>query len=255
MSRFASITQIREMPGLRMATLRGVPSPWTEAAKGLFRIKQLDCQYGAQGEDDPERAILEWMGNSTIPVVVYDQETPRTGWAEILILAERLAPEPRLIPNDAAQRIDMFGLAHEICGEMGLGWAYRLLMLKGSMSHGDDAPQFPPPVANRLAQKYGFNPAHVQQAKGRVCEILELLSARIAGREYLVGQDLSAADIYWATFANLLIPLPDDEMHAIPMIREAYTCRDDEILAAISTELRAHQSRIYDAHLELPVAL
>ncbi len=238
-----------------MATLRGVPSPWTEAAKGMFRVKRLDCQYGAQSGDDPENAILEWMGNSMIPVVAFDAESPRTGWAEILILAERLAPEPRLIPGDAAERVDMFGLAHEICGEMGLGWAYRLLMLKGSMSHGDDAPQFPPAVANRLAQKYGFNPVHVQQAKQHVCGILALLSERIAGRNYLVGEDLSAVDIYWATFANLFTPLPDEEMHAIQMIRDAYTCQDEEILAAISDELLAHQRRIYDAHLELPVPL
>lgn len=238
-----------------MATLRGVPSPWTEAAKGVFRVKRLDCQYGAQSEDDPENAILQWMGNSTVPVVAFDAESPRTGWAEILILAERLAPEPRLIAVDPAERVDMFGLAHEICGEMGLGWAYRLLMLKGSMSHGDDGPRFPPPVANRLAQKYGFNPAHVQQAKQRVCGILGLLSERIAGRNYLVGEDLSAVDIYWATFANLFIPLPDQEMHAIQMIRDAYTCQDEEILAAISDELRTHQRRIYDDHLELPVPL
>jgi hypothetical protein len=39
------------------------------------------------------------------------------------------------------------------------------------------------------------------------------------------------------------------------MIREAYTCRDDEILGAISDELGAHQRRIYDDYLELPVPL
>lgn len=255
MSRFASITQIREMPGLRMATLRGVPSPWTEAAKGIFRIKLLDCQYGAQGEGDPENAILDWMGNSSIPVVAYDQETPRTGWAEILIMSERLAPDPSLVPADPVQRSDMFGLAHEICGEMGLGWAYRLLMIQGSISHGADAPQFPAPVANMLAQKYGLNPVHVQEAKPRVRSILGMLSDRIAGRDYFVGEKLSAADIYWATFANLFTPLPDGEMHARSMIREAYTCRDDEILAAISDELGAHQRRIYDDYLELPVPL
>ena len=95
----------------------------------------------------------------------------------------------------------------------------------------------------------------VKIAKQRVIDILTLLSARIAGRRYLFGNGLTAADIYWATFANLLLPLPEAEMRTPPMIRSAYTCTDVEILGAISPELEALQRRIYETHLELPVPL
>jgi glutathione S-transferase len=254
MSRFASIAEIRAASGLRMACLRGVPSPWTEAAKGIFHVKQLPCQYGARGHQEPQTSIADWAGDSSVPVVAYEREPLRTGWAEILILAERLRPAPALIPADADQRALLFGLGHEICGEMGLGWSYRLLLIQQSLGHGDGK-GFPPAIANHLGQKYGLMPPHTLVARQRVIDILAMLSRRIEGRPYLLGDALSAVDIYWATFANLLTPLPVAELPVEGMIRDAYTCRDRSILDAISPALRAHQTDVYRNHLELPVPL
>src|SRR4030095_11985710 len=109
MNRFVSIAEPRAAPGLRMACLRGVTSPWTEAAKGIFHVKGLACQYAAQSKDEPDGAIAAWAGDAGIPVVAYEQEKLRTGWAEILLLAERLANEPALIPAGASDRALMFG--------------------------------------------------------------------------------------------------------------------------------------------------
>ena len=150
-----------------MACLRGVPSPWTEAAKGIFHVKGSRVSTRAQSEDDPDGALAAWAGDVGVPVVAYENEKLRTGWAEILLLAERLAPEPALIPAHAEERALLFGLAHEICGEMGFGWAYRLVMIQQSLGHGErDAVS-----AERRelsGAKYGFNPAHVRVAKARV---------------------------------------------------------------------------------------
>ncbi len=254
MSRFVSIAQARESSGLRMACLRGVPSPWTEAAKGVFHAKSLQCQYAAQSEGDEDNAIAAWAGNSSVPVVAFDNEPLRTGWAEILILAERLAPEPALLPADAALRATVFGLSHEICGEMGFGWCQRLNLIRAGMDHGGEA-GFPPQVTAMLAAKYGFNPSHVAVAKQRVIDILGVLDASLGEGRYIVGDALTAVDIYWATFANLLQPLPEAELPAIEMIRDAYTSRDADLQAAMTPRLREHQRRVYEQHLELPVPL
>jgi glutathione S-transferase len=254
MSRFVSIAEARAAPGLRMACMRGVPSPWTEAAKGIFHVKGLACQYAAQSKAEPDGAIAAWAGDAGIPVVAYEQEKLRTGWAEILLLAERLASEPALIPAAASDRALMFGLAHEICGEMGFGWAYRLLMIQKSLGHSGEL-AFPPNVGAYLAPRYGFNPANMRPAKTRVVDVLTMLSQRIEGRRYLLGNALTAVDVYWATFANLIMPLPEAELPAAQMIRAAYTCDDADILGAVSTELRALQRRIYETHLELPAPL
>lgn len=254
MSRYVSITQARTAAGLRMACLRGVPSPWTEAARGIFHVKGLACQYAAQTKEDPDGALVAWAGEVGIPVVAYENEKLRTGWAEILLLAERLKPEPALIPAQASDRALFFGLAHEICGEMGFGWAYRLLMIQQSLGHGGET-GFPSNVGNYLAGKYGFNPTHTRVAKARVLDLLRMFSERIAGQRYLFGDSLTALDIYWATFANLILPLPEAELPAAPMIRAAYTCHDADILGAVSQDLCALQRRVYETDLELPVPL
>ena len=85
--------------------------------------------------------------------------------------------------------------------------------------------------------------------------LLRMFSERIAGRQYLLGDALTALDIYWATFSNLIIPLAENVLPALPMIRAAYTCRDDDILGAVSGELLALRQRVYETHLELPVPL
>ena len=106
--------------GLRMTVVSGVPSPWGEAAKGIFHVKRLDWS-GVQL--DPSRPdLVAWSQSASAPSVVFENEPARSGWADILLLAERLAPEPRLLPPAPAERAQAFGLAHELCGEDGLGW-------------------------------------------------------------------------------------------------------------------------------------
>jgi glutathione S-transferase len=237
-----------------MACIRRIPSPWQEAAKGIFHVKGLECLYAAQAEDDMEEAIVDWAGDSSIPVVAYHKEKLRTGWVEILMLAERLANEPRLIPEDAGQRAWMFGLAHEICGEMGIGWCMRLLMLRSGMDHSDDNALPPGPTA-RLAAKYGFNPRDVAQAEARVVSVLGVLDQALDGGEYFLGSELTALDIYWATMANLITPLDPEKLPMASFMRGIYASKNEQILKALTASLKVHQERIYDRHLELPVPL
>ena len=254
MSRFASIAEIRSADGLRLACLRKIANPWQEAAKGIFHVKSLDCQYGAQSEGDMDEAVADWAGDSSIPVVAYQNEKLRTGWVEILMLAERLAPEPRLIPDDPGQRALMFGLAHEICGEMGIGWCMRLLMLRAGMDHSDET-SIPAEAAVRLAGKYGFNPTDVARAEERVVAVLGVLDAQLGGRDYFIGDGLTALDIYWATMANLMRPLDADRLPMSSYMRGIYATRNQAVLAALTPALRNHQERIYETYLELPVPM
>jgi len=124
------------------------------------------------------------------------------------------------------------------------------------MDHSDDsAGRFPPRVAGMLAAKYGFYPQHVRIAKSRALAVLAMLDGLLADGPFLIGGALTAADIYWATFANLLAPLPEAELPALPLIREAYTSREPDLTAALSTRLRDHQRHVYERYLELPVPL
>ena len=148
----------------------------------------------------------------------------------------------------------MFGLSHEICGEMGIGWCVRLLMLRAGMDHSDDT-SIPAEAAAHLAGKYGFNPTHVANAEDRVVAVLGLLDEQIGSRSYFLDDRLTALDIYWATMANLLTPLPPEQLPMGGYMRGIYTTGNERVLAALTPALRAHQERIYERYLELPVPM
>ena len=67
--------------------------------------------------------------------------------------APRLAPAPPLIPARADERALAFGLAHEICGEGGLGWSRRLQLIHADLNNSGG---FPERVSKYLAKKYGY---------------------------------------------------------------------------------------------------
>jgi len=169
---FVSVEEAIARHGLRMVVVGGVPSPWGEAAKGILHIKKIDWVAVRLSYDN--EALREWAGGRSGPIAIYGHEPPRAGWAEILLLADRLAPTPSLIPADAAERATMFGLAHEICGEDGLGWTRRLRMI--------DAGAFGPRVSQYLARKYGHTPVTAAAAATRVPSLLRMLAVRFAAK-------------------------------------------------------------------------
>jgi hypothetical protein len=95
--------------GLRMVVVGGVPSPWGEAAKGFLHIKGIE--WAAVRLTYDSEALKAWAGERSGPVAIYEEEAPRSGWAEILSLTERLAPAPSLLPADAGERALALDLA------------------------------------------------------------------------------------------------------------------------------------------------
>jgi glutathione S-transferase len=241
--------------GLRMVVVGGVPSPWGEAAKGILHIKRIAwCAVRLSYDSDAQK---QWAGQRSGPVAIYNDEKPRSGWAEILLLAERLAPAPALLPADAAQRALAFGLAHEICGEGGLGWTRRLQMVHAGL---DNSGGFAPRVAHYLARKYGHSAAAGAAAAGRAAQLLRMLAARLhaqraAGSDHYIGDRLSAVDVYSATFIGMFRPLPQAQCAMEPATRQAFEWREPVTEAALDPILLAHRDRIYAQHLELPLSL
>jgi glutathione S-transferase len=246
-----SIAQAREQPGLRLVLLRGVPSPWGQAAKGILELKGIPFTPVHTHESDAPDALRDWTGQDSYPAAMYADEAPRSGWAEILLLAERLAHTPALIPAEPEMRASFFGYAHEICGELGLGWCRRLQ----TVSHGLKA-ETVNPISSYIAAKYGYREAEIAQADARVVAVLGALDALLArsGGSYLMGQ-LSALDVYWATFCNLVAPLPPDQLPMPEALRPMFTASEPATLAALTPELLALRDRVYEHHLRLPIEL
>jgi glutathione S-transferase len=257
------VAQARSLPGLRLVLTVGVPGPWGEAAKGLFFAKRIGYTRVRQAPGEPNAELRAWTGFDNAPQAVWQDEPARIAWTELIFLAERLAPEPALVPPSPAERAQMFGLAHELAGENGLGWSRRLMMLHGTLSLPASALPEGHPVRARvqsLARKYGYSAAAAQAAPARAAGILRLLSDQLAGqqrlgRRFLVGERLSALDIYWAAFAALVSPLPADQCAMPAGLRQAYEISDPALRSACSPELLAHRDFVYREHLELPIDL
>lgn len=252
---FVDFEQARAMKGLRMVVVPRVPSPWGEAAKGIFHVKRIP--WVAVRLDTSNAELVDWIGCRSGPVAMYEDEPPRGGWAEILLLAERLAPSPALLPARADERALAFGLAHEICGEMGLGWTRRLAGVRDGLR---GAPGFPKPVAAYLGQKYGYRESEAQAITPRVVALLRMLSERLhaqkqAGRQGYLGDGLSAVDIYSATFMALVAPLPPEQCPMPDALRAAFGALDEPTREALDPILLEHRDRIYREHLELPLSL
>src|SRR5215216_7541130 len=234
---YVSVDEAIARRGLRMVVVGGIPSPWGEAAKGILHIKGIDWTAVRLVYDS--EPLREWAGQHSGPVAIYDDERPRAGWAEILLLAERLAPTPSLLPQDVGERAFALGLAHEICGEDGLGWARRLQLIHAGLQ---GAGGFAPRVAGYLAKKYGHSPEAGRAASARVVELLGMLAARLkaqkeAGSGFYIGNTLSAVDVYSATFMALLSPLPQAQCAMDTGSRAALETLDAPTAAALDPML------------------
>jgi glutathione S-transferase len=254
---YLSVEQAIARPGLRLVLTRGVPGPWGELAKAILHVKGLPYAAVAQRAGSEDEALLRWTGAANAPTLVFADEPARTDRCGILFLAERLAPEPPLLPATARERALCLGLADAIAGEAGFGWCRRLLMIERMMR----APSLPPPLLElrtRLAFRYGFDEDAAAAAPARCAEVLALLARRLRAQEqrgspYLFGDALSVADLSWATFAVLVRPLPEDVCPMDAQTRAMYQAKHPVIEAALDPLLLAHRDFVYAKHLALPI--
>jgi glutathione S-transferase len=255
---YVDLETARAASGVRMVVASALPSPWSEAAKSLFHVKQIPTLAVRSLRVTPE--VQAWTGANNVPVVLFDDEPPRTGWAEIIALAERLGGRVPLVPADAETRVRMFGLIHELAGEGGLAWSNRLLMIDGGLRSGGRE-GFPLPVAQYLAPKYGHAADRAAPARARAAEVLALLdhalgAARAVGHRYLLGDTLTALDIYVATFLTPITGVTEAECPTMRApLRPAFTHVEREVGPLLSADLAAYRRFIYDEHLGWPIVI
>lgn len=266
---YITIREARARSGLRVVLgAFPIPGPWHEACKGICYVKGLEfasvrsSNEGASdlqiGMDGTQSELMGWTAQASAPVMIWNDERPRSLWNDQLYLAERLEPEPRLIPEDAGERIRMFGLAGELMGENGLNWSKRHMMVAvplHSLPEGSSDRAF----WTYLGNKYGYSEEAAAAAARRIRAIVEALGAQLSaqherGSRYLIGDQLSALDIYWATSCGILDPMPEDRCPMWTGFRgSSYGNDDPGIAKALTSELCAHRDFIYDEHLQLPV--
>jgi glutathione S-transferase len=255
---YVEIAKAIKMPGLRVVLPPGIPGPWGEAIKGVLHVKKIPFVKVRHDLVD-QTPLVRWTAQSSTPVLVYNDERPRSAWNDQIHFAERLRPNPPLIPAAIDDRIRMFGLCELLAGENGLGWARRLMLVQAMVNDaGADENALNSSLA--FGNKYGYSPEAAAAAPAKCADIIDALARQLErqkslGSRYLVGDQLTALDIYWAAFAAIIKPLPHELCPMLPRMRRLYDCTDPVVRAATTPQLLAHRDFVYRECLELPVDL
>lgn len=248
--------------GLRLVFGLELPGPWSNAAKAIYDLKQIPYTPVGQVRGAKDPVLRQWTGQESAPVAMYNDERPRARWDEMLLLAERLAPEPRLIPADPGLRTEMFGLAHEIVGEEGLGWAIRNFRFE-EQRHltPEDRQSLRPNVLKGIGNLHFRYFDHSKGAAPnleRAIDILKIISSRYRenrkkGNRFLIGDSLTAADIYWTAFSIYFSPFQEHKC-PIPDFYRAFCNQHGELVRdALDPILIDHREMILDRYFKLPI--
>ncbi len=249
---YVDLDQAIAADGLRMVVVSHVPSPWGEAAKGIFHIKGLNWTatrllYG-------DEAFQAWAKADSAPIAINGDEEPLTHWLDILHLSERLAPELSLLSDTPDE---MITLSREIMDVNGLGWERRLQLVQANK---DGIGGFPDRISAYIGAKYGYTPEAGANSGQRVVELLGKLTSKLKQQSsnnspYYFGDEVSAVDIYSAAIMALFAPLPGDVCDMKLDTRAAFETLDGKTRAALDPILLEHRDHMYEAHLKLPLSL
>ena len=256
--KFISLDEAAVMTtGTRVTFVPGMPAVFSESlknicfVKGVPLIRVLHPHMGidkATGKDRQAR-LYELTSQTGLPTMFHNQERPRNIWTEQLALAERIgaAGTPSLVPDDMELRAEVFGLCAVVLSEDGMIWNMRNLI---------DTP---------LGRKYGYSEEASAAAPAKIAAVISLIDRRLEtqkqrGSRYLVGDALTAADVYWATMSITILPPPPEIM---PLTRQnerglKYFARNSKIPAiaeALSKRIEDHQRYILTTYCETPAVL
>ncbi len=255
MAQYLTVEEAMTRSGLRLVVAPAMPGPWSEAVKGICYVKKIPYTLASFEVGGENAALKKWSAQASVPVMAWNDEFPKSTWIEQLYLAERLQPNPPLIPSEIEDRIRHFGYCNEICGQNGFGWCRRLMTIHQFMSIPSGAARN---LAEYLAPKYGYSPQAAEAAPARIATILRALanllkSERQKGNRYFMGGSLTALDIYWSVFAALIEPLPKELCPITDEVRGLYRNTNPAVNAAVDPILMEHRDFIYKQHLELPI--
>ena len=255
---FITLDQAAEMKtGTRVTFIPGVQALYAEALKNICYVKKiplirvlhpmmgLDRETGA----DRQSQLYDLTSQTSLPTMLHDELRPRNVWIEQLALAEEIGAEdsPSLIPDNLELRVEMFGVCAVVLAEDGLVWNARIL---------NDSP---------LARKYGYSEQASASALAKIAEIIRLMDGRLEsqaklGSPYLVGNTLTAADIYWATMCMIILPASPEIMSRTEQNKGMLmwfenNSKTPEVAKELTKRIEDHHHHILQNYCETPAVL
>ncbi len=192
-------------------------SPWSERVRWALAFKGVpyetqDYQPGA-GEEE----VKKLTGQTQVPVLLTDGKVIPDSTA-ILNWLEGYRPQPSLMPQSEKDRAQVT-LWEELMDGV-LGPQARMLVIGRLLRSGASELQ---PAGKFFAQKYQHSPYAEEHARVTVERVLTSLKDTLSGRQYLVGDAFSRADLTVACMLMFLKPAPDELLVFPPPMRSMYT--------------------------------
>jgi glutathione S-transferase len=167
----------------------------------------------------PHAPFVKRLTGDTQTPVLRDGETVIAGSAAILEHLERRFPEPPLVPADPADRERADAIVRQFDDEVGpavrlakffevMSGAYALQVFcadRSRLVRGLYRASFPL-VSQIMKRSMGIDAERARHARERTRAALDFVRDETAGRQYLVGDRFSVADL---TCAALLMPVVD----------------------------------------------
>ena len=202
------------MSATKLITMYG--SPWSERVRWALKFKGLAYEKENYEPGVDEEKIKKLTGQAMVPVLVVDGKLIPDSTA-ILEWLEASRPEPALLPKSEKDRAQVTLWEELAIGVLG---PHARTLIVGRQLRIDH------PEAQRsgkyFADKYGHSPYMEEQAKLTLRRVLLGLKQTLSGRQYLVGDAFTRADLTTAAMLMLLSPAPQ-EFFAFPdQVRRIY---------------------------------
>ena len=247
-----SIGDARNLDCIRLILTAGVPAPWGECIKAIMHLKKIKYTAVAQliGKRDAE--LREWTGQDSAPVLVLPDNRVFSSWESILWQLETLAPDIKVIPNDIAKRIQMFGFLREFAGINGFAWNRRLQSLQAAGGPSSNE------IVAVLCERYGYNDDAIERAEKTIRNMLLHCSNHLkkqaqSGSKFYVGNALSAVDIYSAIMCSIMInPLEHSKIPMPEGMRQGYSSHS-HLWSGLDEAFWQHRDFIMANYVELPL--
>ena len=226
------------MSTTKLITMYG--SPWSERVRWALKFKGLAYEKENYEPGVDEEKIKKLTGQALVPVLIADGKIIPDSTA-ILEWLEDSRPEPALLPRSEKDRAQVSLWEELAIGVLGPHGRTLIIGRELRINHPEvqrDAKYF--------AEKYGHSPYMEEQAKLTLRRVLVSLKDTLSGRQYLVGDAFTRADLTTAAMLMLLRPAPE-EFFAFPdQVRRVYMdpLADDPAFAPIF----AWRDQMYKKH-------
>jgi len=220
-------------------------SPWSERARWGFEYKHVPYEKEDYQIGVGEEALKKQTGQAQVPVLIVDGKIIPDSTTILNWLEEQHA-QPALLPKSDKERAQV--MLWEELMDWVLGPQGRLLILGKFLC--SDNPQMRQ-GGQFMGQKYQHSAYAEEHANVAVTRVLTILRHALEGRDYLVGNSFTRADLTTACMLAVVNP-PPDELFLFPApARPMFTAQS--ALDPVFAPVFAWRDQIYRKHRGGPV--